>query len=151
MPMKKRMNVFVFLAAIVASATMPAAEWFVSPDGTDAVGGGTEAAPFRTVNYAIGKASANDTITLLPGDHVEGSANNSRVNVTKPLTIRSKGRAYRDTTRIVGAYDPDATSPVGMGANSLRCVRIAQGGTGTRIEGITFYRGATAYSGNAGA
>ena len=148
--MKKRMNGFVFLAAIVAGATMPAAEWFVSPDGTDATGGGTEAAPFRTVNYAIGKASANDTITLLPGDHVEGSANNSRVNVTKPLTIRSKGRAYRDTTRIVGAYDSTATSPVGMGPNSLRCVRIGQDGAGTRIEGVTFYRGATAYNNNSG-
>ena len=90
--------------------TASAAEWFVSPDGTDADGRGAEAEPFRTINYAVGKASANDTIILLPGDHVEGSTSEgdvglSRANVTKTLTIRSKnGRASRDTTRIVGAY-----------------------------------------------
>lgn len=145
-----------FAVAVWASAFLPmtvlAAEWFVSPGGTDAVGGGTEAAPFRTINYAIGQASANDTITLLPGDYVEGSANNSRVNVSKTLVIRSKnGRATRDTTRIVGAYDDNATSPVGMGANALRCVRISGSAAGTRIEGITFYRGSTDYNGNSGA
>jgi len=52
--------------------TASAAEWFVSPDGTDADGRGAETEPFRTINYAVGKASANDTIILLPGDHVEG-------------------------------------------------------------------------------
>ena len=113
------------VAAVAASATLPAAEWFVSPDGTDAAGGGTEAAPFRTINYAIDKASANDVVTLLPGDHVEGSATcnslASRAVVTKTLTIRSKGRAYRDATRIVGAYDDNAASTGGLGPSAVRC------------------------------
>ena len=62
--------------------TASAAEWFVSPDGTDADGRGAETEPFRTINYAVGKASANDTIILLPGDHVEGSTSEGDVDMT---------------------------------------------------------------------
>jgi len=132
--------------------TASAAEWFVSPDGTDADGRGAETEPFRTINYAVGKASANDTIILLPGDHVEGSTSEGdvglcRANVTKTLTIRSKnGRASRDTTRIVGAYATGSgySDPFGIGTGAIRGLRFASEASGSRVEGITFYRGATA-------
>ena len=137
------------VAALAASAAS-AAEWFVSPTGSDSAAG-TEAAPFRTINYAVEQASAEDTIILLPGDHVEGvtsvgSAGLSRANVTKKLTIRSKdGRASRDTTRIVGAYATGGGSsdPVGIGDGAIRGLRFASGASGSRVEGITFYRGST--------
>ena len=150
MKRNKRKRKPALLAALAAAAiaifpgSASAAEWFVSPDGSDAASG-LSSAPFRTINHAISRASANDTITLLPGDHVEGSITAeglaSRVVVDKPLTIRSKGRAYRDRTRIVGAYDPD--SPAGIGPNAVRCLWIDEGGSGTRLEGITFYHGST--------
>ena len=85
--------------------TASAAEWFVSPTGNDSAAG-TEVAPFRTLTNAVFRASANDTITLLPGDHVEGvttqAESQNRVVVDKPLIIRS--RDGRDATRIVGAW-----------------------------------------------
>ena len=74
MKIKRKVKCAV-LAAMVAAAmailpgTASAAEWFVSPDGSDAASG-LSSAPFRTINHAISRASANDTITLLPGEFV---------------------------------------------------------------------------------
>ena len=147
-PLVTRLSSLV-VAALAASAAS-AAEWFVSPTGSDSAAG-TEGAPFRTLTNAVEQASAEDTIILLPGDHVEGctsegDAGLSRANVTKKLTIRSKnGRASRDTTRIVGAYATGGGSsdPVGIGTGAIRGLRFASGASGSRVEGITFYRGST--------
>lgn len=140
------------IAATVAATALPAfaAEWFVSPTGSDSAAG-TEVAPFRTLTNAVERAASGDTVILLPGDHVEGStsvgsAGLSRANVTKKLTIRSKdGRASRDTTRIVGAYATggDSSDPVGIGDGAIRGLSFALGASGSRVEGITFYRGST--------
>ena len=139
-------------AAVVAGAFLPtatfAAEWFVSPDGDNSAAGTSEAAPWRTIQYAVTSASANDTIILLPGDYAEGSAtttvggnSTSRVVIDKKLTIRS--RDGRDKTRIVGAWDTTEYSdlPWGFGPNAVRCVWIDSTASGTRLEGITFYKG----------
>jgi hypothetical protein len=148
----KHKSILSASVALLLCASADAAEWFVSPAGSDSAAG-TEAAPLRTIKYAIGQASAEDTIILLPGDHVEGdtsededSAGLSRANVTKKLTIRSKnGRASRDATRIVGAYATGGGSsdPVGIGTGAIRGLRFASGSSGSRVEGITFYRGST--------
>ena len=126
--MRNRLLILTSVASLFC-VTASAAEWFVSPDGKDADGRGAEAEPFRTINHAIGRASANDTIILLPGDYdyesvevaVDGTSV-SRVVVTKPLTIRSKdGRVSRDTTRIVGVWDRDEYSdrPYGFGPKAF--------------------------------
>ena len=142
---KQRLSAF-FAVACLLCVPAYADEWFVSPNGSDSAAG-TEVAPFRTLTNAVFRASANDTITLLPGDHVEGvttqAASQNRVVVDKPLIIRS--RDGRDATRIVGAWSTvESTSlPWGMGAGSVRCVWIAAAGSGTRLEGITFANGST--------
>lgn len=147
-----RPHLAAIAVAAATSAALPAlaAEWFVSPTGGDAASG-TEAAPFQTIQYAVGHASANDTITLLPGNYgaeqgttnttVTGNTSANRVVIDKPLTIR--GRDGRDATRIVGAWDTAEYSdrPYGFGPNAVRCVWIAPAGTGTRLEGITFADG----------
>ena len=51
-------------AALLAGAESRAAEWFVSPQG-DNTAAGTEAAPLRTIQHAVGKATAGDTVMLL--------------------------------------------------------------------------------------
>ncbi len=136
--------------AALALSVLPATAantWFVSPDGDNGAAG-TEAAPFRTIQYAVTSAAANDTIILLPGDYAEGSAtttvggnSTSRVVIDKTLTII--GRDGRDKTRIVGAWDTTEYTdrPYGFGPNAVRCVWIDKGGTGTRLEGITFLDG----------
>ena len=138
--------------------TASAAEWFVSPDGTDADGRGAEAEPFHTIQYAVGKANAGDTIVLLPGDYgadqgttnttVSGNSSANRVVIDKPLTVI--GRAGRDKTRIVGAWDTTEYTdrPYGFGPNAVRCVSILDSGAETRLEGITFADGSVpAWSG----
>lgn len=143
------------LLCLVCSSLHGAVEWFVAVDGEDgAERGKSELMAFRTINYAISCASADDIITLLPGDHKEGAVTvnglASVVNVTKPLVIRSKGREFRDTTRIVGSKDPNASATAGIGDNAIRCVRIDAAAAGARLEGITLYGGSTAYNGNSG-
>lgn len=143
------------MASLMCGSVQGADEWFVSVTGEDAEERGkSEETAFRTINYAISRAAANDTITLLPGDHKEGpeTVNGlaSVVNVTKPLVIRSKGREFRDTTRIIGSKDPNASATAGIGDNAIRCVRIDAAAAGARLEGITLYGGSTAYNGNSG-
>lgn len=144
---KSSLSAFVIL---LLCASAGAAEWFVSPTGSDSAAG-TETAPFSTIQYAVGKANAGDTIVLLPGDYgadqgtttttVSGNSSANRVVIDKPLTII--GRDGRDKTRIVGAWDTAeyADLPYGFGPDAVRCVWIAAAGSGTRLEGITFQDG----------
>lgn len=83
-------------------------EYFVATNGVDKTGdaswGKTEATAYLSIQAAVNGAAANDTITLLPGDHVTGLTDNthgrSRVEIDKVLTVRSKnGRASRDAHR----------------------------------------------------
>ena len=148
--MRDRLLILTSVASLFC-VTASAAEWFVSPDGTDADGRGAEAEPFHTINYAVGKANAGDTIVLLPGDYgadqgttnttVNGNSSANRVVIDKPLTVI--GRDGRDKTRIVGAWDTAeyADLPYGFGPGAVRCVWIAAAGSGTRLEGITFQDG----------
>ena len=148
--MRDRLLILTSVASLFC-VTASAAEWFVSPDGTDADGRGAEAEPFHTIQYAIGKANAGDTIVLLPGDYgadqgtttttVSGNSSANRVVIDKTLTII--GRDGRDKTRIVGAWDTAEYTdrPYGFGSNAVRCVWIDSTASGTRLEGITFYKG----------
>ena len=137
------------LAAVAASATLPAAEYFADAiNGSDANDGLTEATAKLSLKEAIALASAGHTVTLLPGDYSNGtvtvSSTLSRAQITKPITLRSKnGRASRDVTRIVGKYDyetgsSDAVKAGGMGNNAVRGLWVTDNGADSTIEGITF-------------
>ena len=149
----------LFASFTLAATSALAAEWFVSPTGSDSAAG-TEAAPWRTIQHAVGEAQAGDTVVLLPGDYgadqgttnttVSGYTSANRVVIDKPLTVI--GRDGRDTTRIVGAWDTTeyADLPWGFGPNAVRCVWIAPAGSGTRLEGITFQNGSVPIWGTQG-
>ena len=147
------MRIMVAFAASLIALCSFGTEYFVATNGVDktddANWGRTEATAYLSIQAAVNAAAANDTITLLPGDHVTGLTDNthgrSRVEIDKVLTVRSKnGRASRDATRIVGAWDTTSSGshPYGMGPNRIRCVCVTASGAGSRFEGITFYRGA---------
>ena len=153
----------VATAAVIAALPLMtgATEYFVSTKGVDAEGRGkSEATAFRTIQYAVGAAAANDTIILLPGDYgadqgttnttVSGNSSANRVVIDKPLTII--GRDGRDKTRIVGAWDTGEYTdrPYGFGPDAVRCVWIASTGSGTRLEGITFQDGSVPIYGTQG-
>ena len=144
----KKIACLMSMAAIVASATLPAAEYFADAiNGSDANDGLTEATAKLSLKEAIALASAGDTVTLLPGDYSNGtvtvSSTLSRAQITKPITLRSKnGRASRDVTRIVGKYDYEGGTgngkTGGMGDNCVRGLWVTSAAAGTVIEGISF-------------
>ena len=146
--MEKRAFLVGLFAAVAASATLPAAEYFADAiNGSDANDGLTEATAKLSLKEAIALASAGDTVTLLPGDYSNGtvtvSSSLSRAQITKPITLRSKnGRASRDVTRIVGTYDYEGGTgngkTGGMGDNCVRGLWVTVDGAGSTIEGISF-------------
>jgi len=46
-------------------------DWYVATSGNDTSGDGSEGNPWRHINYAIGQASANDTVNVATGTYDE--------------------------------------------------------------------------------
>ena len=144
--------------ALAAVPSLSATEYFVDCRRPDDSGDGlSEAAAKRTVQAAVNLAVVGSTaaspnvVTLLPGDYSEGKTETalswSRVCITKPIVLRSKGgRADRDVTRILGCHDSEGTN--GMGTNAVRCLFLAADAVGSRIEGLTLADGASGYRNN---
>ena len=55
----------LFAFAITANAQTT---YYVSPTGNDATGDGSASTPWRTIGYAVGQASAGDTIKVMDDD-----------------------------------------------------------------------------------
>lgn len=113
--------------------------------GVDAVGRGSEAAPFKTIQYAVDQASSSsaDTIRVQPGIYDEGGKENdngtphtNRVMISKRVNLESVGGA--SVTHIVGAPDP-TTGTVGAGA--IRCIYTDNDAANSRIIGFTLRDG----------
>ena len=125
--------------------------WFVATNGVDtaaSAGGGTEAAPFRTLQFAHDQAAKGDTIRVAPGVYDEGgkvgAVNTSQMNrlvVTKKLRFVATGG--KEVTHVVGRLDPDslAAGGPGWGPAGVRCVCVQVEGHGSAFEGFTFRNG----------
>ena len=92
--MEKRAFLVGLFAAVAASATLPAAEYFADAiNGNDANDGLTEATAKLSLKEAIALANTGDIVTLLPGDYSNGtvyaSSAYSRAQITKPITLRA--------------------------------------------------------------
>lgn len=83
---------WLVLSAVLGSADLFAAEWFVSTTGSDASGSGTLAAPFRTITHVLEPANgivhAGDVVTLR-GPVGNNTYNECDVRLRMPLTLRS--------------------------------------------------------------
>ena len=148
------------MAAIAAATGVFADTWWVQKEGgVDAAGRGTaEATPFRTIQYAVDAAAADDTILVKPGIYDEGeqsglswscasySGNSKvRVRVTKRLNIYATGD--RDETVILGRIGTLWVDPARQGVptyatNNVGCVLINTAASGTVLKGFTFRDGA---------
>jgi Protein of unknown function (DUF1565) len=60
---------------------------YVSTTGMDAFGGGSQAAPFKTIKFAVQEAPAGSTINIASGTYAENDA----IFVNKPLTLLKNG------------------------------------------------------------
>lgn len=65
--------------------------WYVSPTGNNSTGDGSQSGPFATIQFAIDKASINDTIKLKSGTYTGDG--NSDINPQKDLVIMGIGGA----------------------------------------------------------
>ncbi len=65
--------------------------WYVSPTGNNSTGDGSQSGPFSTIQFAIDKASINDTIKLKPGTYT--GYGNYDINPQKDLVIMGMGGA----------------------------------------------------------
>ena len=103
--------------------------------------------PFKTIQAAIYKASAGDTVKVGPGTYntslYEASdLGRSRLIINKNITLESTGG--RDVTVIEGAWDTESGNEYGLGANAIRCIYASSPAV---IKGFTLRNGAT-QSGN---
>jgi nitrous oxidase accessory protein NosD len=81
-------------AMTATPATQPAHDWVVSPNGDDGAAG-TQAAPFRTIAMAVGKAGPGDRIRVLAGTYAERVVlgENARPGTSAAkITLQGEGR-----------------------------------------------------------
>ena len=144
-----RWTLAVFAVGLLAAASA-ADTWYVDAAkyGASGAGDSLETA-FGTIQEAITRAAAGDTVLVAPGVYnrdVYTDSNNgrSRVYVSKKLTIESLGD--RTDTVIEGYSDPDSEHHGMTDGVSVRCVCVATGGNGTILKGFTLRNGATQWN-----
>ena len=143
-----KINGALFCAAVFVCAAVHATPttWRVSQQSgndTAAAADNTGETAFLTIQAAVAKASAGDTILVDPGTYTGPATTNatygvSRLHIDKALTIESTGN--RDNTFIEGRWDTAHGNAYGLGEDAIRCVCAAADIT---IKGFTFLNGAT--------
>lgn len=99
--MRKIISVLVALGLVLGFslvtatpvAAHPGTTYYVSTAGNDASGSGTAGNPWRTIQYAIGQVSANDTIIVAAGSYKEN------VVIDKSLTLKGAQAGVDARTR----------------------------------------------------
>ena len=140
----------VFTVGLLGAA--PAANtWYVDDAKYGASGAGDSLkTAFGTIQEAIARAAAGDTVLVAPGVYnrgVDTSSGRNRVYVSKRLTIESLGD--RTDTVIEGYSDPESEHHGMTDGVSVRCVCVAADGNGTILKGFTLRNGATQWNGGA--
>ncbi len=113
----------ILLLAVMVSP-LAAGEIFVSDNGSDLDGDGSEGSPYLTIANAIGQSSLGDTITVMPGTYTP-----SFTYLYNSLHIR-------------GQYGADSSFLEGSGTNVIFI--MDDNSDGCVIQGLTFRNAATA-------
>ena len=124
----------VVFAAVMASLTACAAStWYVSTSGNDSNSGKTSSAALKTIQKAVDKASANDTILVAKGTYSYIVIPGTKTG----LTVKATGLQSETIIK---------------GASQHRCVTIGDGSvTNIYVVGFTLTGASTYDSGNSGA
>jgi hypothetical protein len=129
---------------LMIAATLPAsaATSYVAPLGAklSAKADGSKARPWASVNMAIGKAKAGDTILLMDGRHAAIDVNNRMF--TTPVTIRSEtgknasiaGASFGATTKNITLSNLKVWRSEGDGAGYL--IRSYKGSTNLTLQNL---------------
>ena len=143
--------------ALAASATLAKTNYVDCVNGVDAKTRGTaEDNAWATLQYAVTQCAAEDTLIVLPGVYSNGlyetAGNCARFRLGKKLTIES--RDGRDSTIVLGEYDPDWQQPGEKGSNltnGVRCATFQSASAGSVLKGLTFRNGCAANGGGVNA
>ena len=139
------MKIGILLGVTALGWTVLAANtWYVDDAkyGASGTGESLETA-FGTIQEAVTRASAGDTVLVAPGTYNRGStkasgdSTSSRVVIDKDITVKSIEGAAK--TIIVGAPDFTGEPLHGLGPDAVRCV--AMSATGSVLEGFTLTGG----------
>jgi parallel beta-helix repeat protein len=79
--------------------------WYVSVDGTDQFGYGSEENPFGTIQYGIDSSSNGDTVLVNPGTYSENINFNGQNIVLGSLFLTTADTSYISQTIIDGSQD----------------------------------------------
>ena len=134
----------------LAAGAADSKEYFVRQDGgSDGYDGLAETwdgthGPKQTIQAAVDKAAAGDTVTVLPGTYETGAtydsnagATSNRVAVNKAITLRSRDGAA--ATIIKGAADFAGEPEHGLGPAAIRCLYVAN--VAAVVQGFTLTGG----------
>ena len=111
---------------------------------------------YTDLQAAINAAAASDTIWVedgfvcSTGQTVNATYGNSRILISKAVTVRSRSGTMENPAVIRGAWH-DPVEEIALGTNAVRCVRSTS--TGARLIGFRLEGGATddtAWSGSLG-
>lgn len=137
----------IVLWAVVTAlglAVSAADTWYVDDSKYGASGTGESlATAFGTIQEAVARANAGDTVLVAPGTYsrgaskASGDSTSSRVVIDKNITVKSIEGAAR--TVIVGAPDFTGEPLHGLGPDAVRCV--AMSAAGSVLEGFTLTGG----------
>ena len=101
-----------FLLAVSAPVTVSATEYFVSPSGSDS-GAGTQADPWRTVQFGVDQLGPGDSLVIRGGTYNEKIEIGVSGTVTEPITIRAfpgeaaviDGAGISSPEAVIGIFD----------------------------------------------
>ena len=129
-------RILTTIIALAAATVTFGAEWYVDPvNGLDTRDGTTSnvvsetVGPRKTLEKAMEKVNAGDTLWLLPGEYNEGSMRSGRTRLyVSKANVKVKSTAGAANTFIVGAGGREISS-----ASSMNCAQVAV--TGVIFEG----------------
>ncbi|MBT9143279.1 MAG: hypothetical protein DDT32_01626 [Syntrophomonadaceae bacterium] len=121
----------LFTYPMLVGADNPDA-WFVSPDGNDITGQGTEISPWRTIQHAINEAASGDTIRVAQGTYRE------LLSITKTLTLEGGW----DSSFMMRSADATLTViDAGGAGNVIAITVVANSDINVTIDGFTITNG----------
>ncbi len=139
--MKTNFTAILAICLLGATGLRAATTYYVSPYGDDSAAGTSWSGALTTIQAAVNKAAAGDTVVVTNGTYSLGgivTTNgtyqlNNRVYITKDITVKSVNGPNVTIIKGVGSYDTQART------GYSRCVYMNQG----YLDGFTLESGCT--------